>query len=34
MEAIVECVRAECTLQEITDLFRSVWGVYRDPAMF
>jgi len=34
MEAIVECVRAECTLQEITDVFREVWGVYQDPAMF
>ncbi len=34
MEKIVECVRAECTLQEICDVFRDVWGLYRDPALY
>ncbi len=33
MEKIVECARAECTLQEISDVFREVWGVYQDPAL-
>ncbi len=33
MEKIVECARAECTLQEICDIFREVWGVYQDPAL-
>jgi len=34
MERVVDCVRAECTLQEICDVFRDVWGVYHDPALF
>jgi len=34
MEKVVECARADCTLQEICDVFREVWGEYQDPALF
>ena len=34
MEKVVECARADCTLQEICDVFREVWGEYHDPALF
>jgi methylmalonyl-CoA mutase N-terminal domain/subunit len=33
MEAVVECVRALCTLGEICDVFRAVYGEYREPAI-
>ena len=32
MPAILDAVRAECTVGEIADVFRHVFGVYRDPA--
>ncbi len=34
MPYIINCVRAYCTLQEICDVFRDVYGTYRDPGMF
>ena len=30
MELIVEAVEAHCTVGEISDVFRNVWGVYQD----
>lgn len=33
MPYIIECVREYCTLQEICDVFRGVFGTYRDPGM-
>jgi methylmalonyl-CoA mutase, N-terminal domain len=32
MPAVIDAVRAECTVGEISDVFRDVFGVYRDPA--
>jgi len=32
MPALVEAVKAGCTLGEISDVYREVFGVYRDPA--
>ncbi len=32
MPPILDAVRAECTVGEISDVFREVFGVYRDPA--
>ncbi len=32
MPAIIEAARADCTLGEMSDVFRKVWGVHRDPA--
>ncbi|HSP96273.1 MAG TPA: methylmalonyl-CoA mutase family protein [Candidatus Dormibacteraeota bacterium] len=32
MPAIIEAVKAEVTVGEISDVFRDVFGVYRDPA--
>ena len=32
MPAIIEAVKAEVTVGEISDVFREVFGVYRDPA--
>jgi len=32
MPPIIEAVKAECTVGEISDIFREVFGVYRDPA--
>jgi methylmalonyl-CoA mutase N-terminal domain/subunit len=32
MPPIIEAVKAECTVGEISDVFREVFGVYRDPA--
>jgi methylmalonyl-CoA mutase N-terminal domain/subunit len=32
MPPILDAVRAECTIGEIADVFREVFGVYRDPA--
>ncbi len=34
MPYIINCVRGYCTLQEICDVFREVYGTFRDPAMF
>ncbi len=34
MPYIINCVREYCTLQEICDVFRDVYGTFRDPAMF
>jgi methylmalonyl-CoA mutase N-terminal domain/subunit len=33
MDRIVECVRAHATLGEICDVFRAVYGEYREPAI-
>ncbi len=33
MPYIIECVREYCTIQEICDVFRGVFGTYRDPGM-
>jgi methylmalonyl-CoA mutase N-terminal domain/subunit len=32
MPALLNAVKAECTLGEISDVYREVFGVYRDPA--
>jgi len=32
MPPIIEAVKAEVTVGEISDVFREVFGVYRDPA--
>jgi methylmalonyl-CoA mutase N-terminal domain/subunit len=32
MPALVEAVKAGCTVGEISDVYREVFGVYRDPA--
>jgi methylmalonyl-CoA mutase N-terminal domain/subunit len=32
MPPIIEAVKAEVTVGEIADVFRDVFGVYRDPA--
>ena len=32
MEAVIEAVRHEVTLGEVSDVFRQVWGEHRDPA--
>ncbi len=32
MPPIIEAVKQECTVGEISDVFRDVFGVYRDPA--
>jgi methylmalonyl-CoA mutase N-terminal domain/subunit len=32
MPPILEAVKAECSVGEIADIFRHVFGVYRDPA--
>jgi len=32
MPYIIECVREYATIQEICDVFREVYGVYRDPG--
>ncbi len=34
MPYIIDAVREYATLQEICDVFRDVYGVFRDPAMF
>lgn len=34
MPHILECVRSYCTVQEICDVLRGVFGVYRDPGMY
>jgi len=32
MPPIIDAVKHECTIGEISDIFRTVFGVYRDPA--
>lgn len=32
MPPIIDAVRADCTVGEISDIFREVFGVYQDPA--
>jgi len=32
MGPIIAAVQAECTVGEISDIFREVFGIYRDPA--
>ena len=32
MPPIIAAVHSECTVGEISDVFREVFGVYRDPA--
>ena len=32
MPHLIEAVKAYCTLGEISDVYRDVFGVYRDPA--
>ena len=34
MESIIEAVKAYATLQEICDVFRNIFGEYRDPCVF
>lgn len=34
MEPLLDCVRAYATLNEMTETMRSVFGEYRDPAIF
>ena len=34
MPHILECVKAYCTVQEICDVMRKIFGIYRDPGMF
>lgn len=34
MPCILECVKAYCTVQEICDIMRKEFGIYRDPGMF
>ncbi len=34
MNATIECVKAYCTVQEICDIYREVFGVYRDPGNY
>ncbi len=32
MPPLIEAVKAYCTLGELADVYRDVFGVYRDPA--
>ena len=34
MEAIIDAVKEYATLQEVCDIFRDVFGIYRDPGIF
>lgn len=34
MPYILECVKSYCTVQEICDVMRKIFGIYRDPGMF
>jgi len=34
MEPIIEAVKADATLQEVCDVFRNVFGEYRDPGIY
>jgi methylmalonyl-CoA mutase N-terminal domain/subunit len=33
MPYLLDCARAYCTLGEITDVMREVFGVYHEPAL-
>ena len=33
MDRVVDCVRASATVGEICDVFRSVYGEYKEPAI-
>jgi methylmalonyl-CoA mutase N-terminal domain/subunit len=32
MPVLIDAVKVHCTLGEISDVYRDVFGVYRDPA--
>ncbi|MBW2033773.1 MAG: methylmalonyl-CoA mutase, partial [Deltaproteobacteria bacterium] len=34
MEPLIEAVKAYATLQEVCDVFRDVFGEYRDPGIY
>jgi methylmalonyl-CoA mutase N-terminal domain/subunit len=34
MEPIIKAVKAHATLQEVCDVFRTVYGEYRDPGIY
>jgi len=34
MEPIIQAVKAHATLQEVCDVFRRVYGEYRDPGIY
>lgn len=34
MEPIIEAVKADATLQEVCDVFREIFGEYRDPGIY
>jgi methylmalonyl-CoA mutase N-terminal domain/subunit len=34
MVAVLEAVKAYCTLGEVSDVFRKVWGAYREKGSF
>ena len=33
MDRVVDCVRASATVGEICDVFRSIYGEYKEPAI-
>jgi len=34
MELLIEAVKADATLQEVCDVYRKVYGEYRDPGIY
>lgn len=34
MPSLIDCVKAYCTVQEITDTLKDVWGEYKEPIVF
>jgi len=34
MEFLIEAVKANATLQEVCDVYRKVYGEYRDPGIY
>jgi len=34
MESLIEAVKANATLQEVCDVYRKVYGEYRDPGIY
>ena len=34
MEALIDAVKADATLQEVCDVYRKVFGEYRDPGIY
>ena len=34
MEPVIAAVKAQATLQEVCDVYRSVFGIYRDPGIY